>query len=244
MSKRLTRKEIKHDIREDEVRNVLEDIFLWLQDNTRLAIGLVVGLVVLMLLGFAGRSYLTAQGDQASAELAAAMKLKSAPILTEGSTPDDPDEPSFASEELRSAAAKAAFEAIRGQMGASVAGDIAGLYLADYALAEGNLDSARQSWEEFLGKHQGHALAMSVKLNLIRLDRQQGRSEALVEELRSALASSRHLLPEDALLFELAQTLEQLDRGDEAVESYQQILDDHPSSPFAAAARERTSSVS
>lgn len=238
MSQRLTRKEIKHDIREDEVQTVLQRVFQTLVEKPKIIVGVIVGFIVLVL-GLTGLfAYLDRRAAAASEELAAAIRIAAAPIEAEGANPDDPDDPSFPSEEARRAAARKALEQVRG----GVAGEVAGLYLADIAASEGDTETARNIWQGFLDRHDDHALALSVRLNLIHLDRQNGRAQEVADRLQSELDGDDRSLPEDVLLFELAKTLEALGQDDESVDLYQRILDEHPRSAYAAEARQRTTS--
>jgi TolA-binding protein len=90
-----------------------------------------------------------------------------------------------------------------------------------------------------VSSNSGHALAASVKINLVELDRAEGNHEALAERLQKELDGSSDL-PEDLLLYQLARTRKDLGQADEAQELYQQILDQHPGSPYAAIARQAT----
>ncbi len=236
MSQRLTRKEIKHDIRDDEVRGFLVRVFDFLQERPSIVVGAVVGFLVLVLGVTALLAYLDSRREGASEELASALKIAGAPILEEGAAPDDPDEPSFATEDAKRARAREAFEEVR----SGVAGEVADLYLADIAAGEGDTETARKIWESFLADHADHVLALSVRLNLIHLDRQNGRAQEVADELQRELDSAARTLPEDVVLFELAQTLVELGREDEAVELYQRILDEHPKSPYTEQARRMT----
>ncbi len=239
MSHRLTRKEIKHDIRDDEVRNVLVRVFDFMQERPKVVVGAIAGFVVLVLAVSGVLAYLDSRGDTASEELASALRIAGAPVNEDDAKPEDPDEPSFASEAAKRARAKQAFEGLRG-VGSSVAGDVANLYLADIAASEGDTETARGIWESFLADHEDHVLALSVRLNLIHLDRNNGRTQEVADELQRELDSAAKTLPEDVILFELAQTLEALDQADAALELYQRILDEYPKSPYTADARRVT----
>ena len=242
MSQRLTRKEIKHDIREDEVRGMLLRIFDVVQQRPNLIVGGVVGIIALILVLTGLFAYFDSRAEKANEELAAAIKVAAARVGEEAPA-DDSDEPSFATEEERRGGAKEAFEKVRDGLGASVAGDIANLYLADIAIEEGDTVAAREIWEAFLRDHDEHVLALSVRVNLIHLDRQDGRAQEVADKLQSELDSAVKTLPEDVILFELAQTLETLEQQDAALEAYQRILDDHPKSPYSAKARQMTTSA-
>ncbi len=242
MSHRLTRKEIKHDIRDDEVRSRLVRIFEFLQERPSVVVGAVVGLVVLVLGVTALLAYLDNRGEAASEELASALRIAGAPVTEADAKPDDPEEPSFPTEDAKRTRAKEAFEEVRGGVGSSVAGEVADLYLADIAARDGDTEAAREIWESFLADHENHVLALSVRLNLIHLDRQDGRVQEVADELQRELDSASRALPEDVVLFELAQTLEELGRADDAALLYQRILDEHPKSPYTEQARRMTTS--
>lgn len=244
MSQRLTRKEIKQDIREDEVRGVLVRVFEFLQERPYVIVGVVAAFFALVIGVTTLMSYLEGRGDKASEELATALKIASAPIDEEGATPEDAEDPSFASDEAKRSRSKEVFEAVHTGGGSGVASDVAGLYLADIAASEGDNETARGIWESFLADHSDHILALSVRLNLIHLDRENGRAQEVADGLQQELNSAVKTLPEDVILFELAQTLEALDQEDAAIELYQRILDEHPKSPYTAEARRVTTVVS
>lgn len=236
MSKRLTRKEIKHDIRHDEVQEALVTTWDRILQNQRLVVGVLVGLFVLAAAASGLAAFMDSQKRAASEALADAIKIAGAPIVEDGAKPDDPLQPTFASEADRAARAKTAL----GEVGSGVAEDVAELYLAGMAARDGDTAEARRIWEGFLKSHKDHLLAASVRLNLIQLDRAEGKAQEVADKLRAELASSTRTLPEDVVLFELAQTLEELGQDEEARDQYQRILDDFPESPYATEARRKT----
>ena len=78
-----------------------------------------------------------------------------------------------------------------------------------------------------------------MQLNLYSLDRTEGRGEQLAAELRGAVATETSTLPKDALLFELAATLEQLGDEDGARETFRRLVDEFPESGYAIRARQQ-----
>jgi len=238
MSKRLTRKQIKEDIRHDELQTAVTSTVDSITSHRNLVIWAVVA-VVAVAAAVSIALYWKEKSDKgASLELAKAIEIYEAPILETGAKPDDPDHPSFSSEQERRAKAREAFEAVSG----GTAADVASLFLAEMSLAEGDKETARATWEAFLKDHKTHVLALAVRRDLIRLDREEGKGDEVVQELQAELSSEEKNLPEDLLLFELAETLDSLDRGEEAETYYKRILDDYPSSSFASQARQKTSS--
>lgn len=242
MSTRLSPKKIKHDIREDEFRSFIVRGFDYLTENPMEVLKIFGAVLLLVLLVTAGYSYMDSRKTAAHEDLAAALKIYEAPILEEGATPDDPKAPSFASEEERTAKAKAMFEEVHGALGAGMAGEIASLYLAQIEAAAGNIDIARATWEDFLSQHSDHILALSVRLNLLRLDRANGKAAEVAETLEKELASPAKSLPEDVILYELAATREMMGEKEASLSLYQRIIDEYPQSPYVERARQLTTS--
>ncbi len=244
MSERLTRKEIKQDIREDEFRGYLLQVFDTIAERPKIIAGTVVGILVLVLALTGLFAFLDSRKEQANNDLAEAMKIIAAPVVDADAEAPEDAELTFGDEDARRAKAKGAFEDLRGKVGANIAGDVASLYLADIAIEEGDKEGARAIWTAFLDQNSDHILALSVRLNLIQLERDSGRAQELADELQQQLNSAVKKLPEDVILFELARTLDVLDQKDAALEAYQRILDDHPKSPYTAKARQMTTSAS
>ena len=239
MNQRLTRKEIKRDEFATAVGRGVE----YAESHARtltLAIGAAIAVALLAFLAYA---LLGSRSEKSSEALAHAMKVYNAPINATGAKPDDPKEPSFADQGARRARAKQLFEEVRDDYGSTDAADIAGLYLAQIALAEGQPDRARELWAEFVDDHGDHILASEARVNLIHLDRQQGKGEELAQRLKAMLEEEEPALPKDVILNELAVTLEQLNRKEEAVQAYQRILDEFPQSVYRATAQQKVTTL-
>lgn len=238
MSDRLTRKEMK---RQDTFQITMGHVLDWIRSHRRQIIA-GAALVVLVVLGLAGWAlWLKATEDDAQARLAEAMKAYGAPIRGEGEdAAADGDELSFPSAEARRTRAAELFEGVVEDFRASDAADVARVYLAEIAAAQGETERARELWLDFLDEYPRHLLGAEVRLNLYALDRAAGRGEEVAAELQAMLDDEKRPLPEDVILHELAVTLESLGRQEEAAEHYQDLVDRFAQSPYAVAARERT----
>lgn len=102
-------------------------------------------------------------------------------------------------------------------------------HLGELEAANGGFKEARALWQR-LAEGGPADLAADAEMSLILLDREQGRFEELAERLESLVESGGSHLPEDVLLFELAQTLEQLGRYEEAgrILRFQEIAPEAP----------------
>lgn len=101
--------------------------------------------------------------------------------------------------------------------------------LAELQAENGRFDEARRLWQS-LTEGGPDDLAAGAEMNLIHLDREQGRLEELAGRLESLVESGESHLPEDVLLFELAQTLEQLGRHEEArrIKRFEEVVPEEP----------------
>lgn len=235
MSSRLTRKDIKRD----EVLETIGGFVGFITRNVKAILFSVAGLIVLALAAAGYRAISEGKAAEANLALSRALSAYSAPIDAESPRPDDPSEPSFASQATRTARARELFAEVTESFSGTDAADIAGVYLGSIASAEGDLEQARERWQSFVERQKGHLLALEVRLNLMALDRAVGRGEELVDELRAELASARSEIPEEVLLDQLGLTLESLGRTEEAADIYRRLVQDYPFSVYTQGANER-----
>ncbi len=236
MSDRLSREEIERD----EAAIALEKSASFMQKHAKTLVLVVVAALVMTAVILGVNWWLSIQGAKANAALTEALEVYRAPVGAAAAQGAEPDE-AFADEAARRARASELFQAVRDDFGMTDAADVADVYLAQIAAETGDLDRARELWRGFVDAHDDHVLAGQVRVNLIHLDRQQGQAQAVVERLEPMLeaAPDERELPADVVLWELAQTYEELDRGDEAEATYRRLAEEYPTSAYAAQARQR-----
>jgi predicted negative regulator of RcsB-dependent stress response len=239
MNQRLTRKDIKRDEFTAAVGRSVE----YAETHVRTLIYAVGGLLLLVALAVAFHFYRSGQQEKANQALAEALKVYQAPVTATGAKPTDPAEPSFPTDAARRTRAKELLAKVHQDYGSTDAGGVASLYLAQIAADEGRLDEARKLWNNFADDHKGTMLGAEARLNLLALDRKQGKGEDVVKELRSMLEKGDSPLPQDMVLHELGAALEDLHRPQEAIQSYQRILDEFPQSPYRTDAQQKISAL-
>lgn len=231
---RLTRKEIKRD----EVLETLTSIMHWLGDNSR---NILVGLGVVLLLILAGAAYYGyRQGREAEAGelLAEAVDVLAAPAGPGADGAGGGE--SFVDERARAARGREILDQVRSDFSGTSAARIARVYLGELAASEGSYEVARDHWESFLEGREGDMLASTVKVNLMSLDRLEGRGQDLITRLREEVESGSSSLPQDVLLYQLALTQEHEGDTAGARDTWSRLADEHPMSPFAQEARSRS----
>jgi hypothetical protein len=189
----------------------------FLRDHGRTIIAGVVALLVVVAIAAFYREYQQRREITATEDLAEALLIAQAPVVPSGATPPDTDQPTFTTEEARLARAREMFDKVRADHAGTDAADIASVYRADVATREGDLALARELWEGFLQRQKDHMHSM--------LD-----------------SPEKNGLPTDVLLNQLAITLEDSGREEEAGRAYRRIIDEFPDSPYVAGARAQTES--
>lgn len=216
MKHKLSRQEIKRD----EVLEGLAGIWAYLQHHTKSMMFGILGILVAVGAVLAYGAVRKGKEQRANIELAAALE-------------------SYRAEDRDDEATRQALEVVVDGYGGTDAGSVANVYLGSMAAERGDVDEARRRWEAFLQAEPEHMLAASVQMDLISLDRSEGDDEQLVERLRGFLPPGKSALPEDAVLFELGVTLEDLGRPGEALSTYDDLIERFPSSVYISDARTR-----
>jgi len=239
MNERLTRKDIKRDDFTAAMGRGVEYAGSHVR-NIAYAIG---GVLLLVALGIAIHFYRANRLEEANHALAGAMKVYQAPVTATGAKPADADEPSFPTDAARRTRAQELLKKVHDDYGSTAAGAVASLYLAQIAADEGRLDEARKLWSDYADDHEGTMLGAEARLNLLALDRKQGKGEQVAQQLRGMLEKGDTPLPQDMILHELGTTLEDLHRPQEAIQSYQRILDEFPQSPYRTEAQQKVAAL-
>jgi len=244
MSERhLSRKEIKHDIREDKVRTTLEHVFIYLAENTWVIAAVGGGILALIGIVIGVGAYRDRQLDAANEVLGQAIRVYAAPIDTVAPKPDDRQQPTFASTEERNARARELFEQVRREHGGSGPDMVAAVYLGRIHLQDGDEATARELWNEAVAQSDDVLLSSMVTVSLLALDREAGQGEQVVTRLQAELDAPDRTLPTDILLFELAVTFEDLERTSDAQQTFQRLSDEYPESPYAQRALTRATEI-
>jgi predicted negative regulator of RcsB-dependent stress response len=229
----------RRDMKRDELATAMGRGVEYAESHARTLITAIGALLAVGLLAALWYMYRGHVADQANVSLAQAVKVYQAPIDPAAPKPDDPQNPTFADEAARRAKAKGLFEKLKDDYGSTSAGDVAAVYLGQIAVAEGQPDRARELWNGFVDKHGDHLLAGETRVNLFHLDRSSGKAEEVATKLSAMLDQTEPPLPQDVILGELAATQEQLGKKQEAIQSYQRIVDEFPQSPYARDARQK-----
>jgi len=81
--------------------------------------------------------------------------------------------------------------------------------------------------------------AAAAELDAAKLLAAQGKTAEAIDRLKRAIESPKAAAPKDALLFTLAQVYEQSGSAADAKATYQRLINDYPTSPYRADARQK-----
>ncbi len=227
----------REDLKRNELGEAIGAGIHYAEDHKRMilyGVGAVVGAVLLA----AGIFYwLGSRKDGANELLASALRADGGEVVATGATPGDEAHPSFATEAARRGRAKELFTELDSKYGSTATGRVAKLYLAQIAVAENDKERAKQLWKAFLDAEPAGALAATARVNLYKLDREEGRGAELAAALTTMLEADDKPLPSDVILYQLALTYEALDKRDDARTTYRRIVEEYPQSPYIADAQ-------
>lgn len=233
------RKELKDQIKQDELTSGLEQAAAWAaRHRDELRIG---GLVFLVLAGAAlaithVREQRLREGERA---LRDALTTFESPVASE--LPPGAERPAgqvFLSAEEKYKTAAAAFEGVARRYPTSTAGVRASYFGALSRLELGQFAEAEKALKEL--QERGAGLEPDLaRLALADCYRRSGQVDKAVEAFRSFASNPSASLPRDQALMSAAQTLEDARRFAEARAAYRQLTEEFPASVFAAQARAR-----
>lgn len=209
---RISRKEMKRNEMAETVGTVVD----YTRSHTRTLLYAVIAVVALLLLAAGFFVWRGQRGAAAADALAEAMAVE------EG----DPT-------------ARDRFQEVIDRYSGSGAADVARLYLAGFAVTDGDHAAARELWQVTVERSGDTALGQQARLNLWELDRSTGRQQEALAEIRALLDDDSPPLPADQLLYQLALTLEAAGEDLEARDTYQRLLDEHPQSILRGVAQQR-----
>jgi hypothetical protein len=227
----------REDLKRNELGEAIEGAIHYAEDHSKTILR-VAGIVVAVGVVVAGAYFwISSRSDAANELLVRGLKSFDAAVVSTGALPDDPVRPTFASEAARRERSKALFGELDDRFGGSSVGRIAKLYLAQIALQENDAARARALWTEFLEAEAKGPMAAAARVNLWKLDRGEGKAQAVADEIQKILAADDRPLPDDVLLYQLALAYEALGKSDEEAAAYRRIVDEHPQSPYFATAQ-------
>lgn len=227
----------REDLKRNELGEAIGGAIHYAEDHSKTIVRVAIGLVAVGVIALAVYFWTSSRREAANELLVAGLKTFDAAIVESGANPDDPVRPTFPSLEARKAKSLELFTKLDDSYGGTRTGRVAKLYLAQLAVDDNDLARARALWSDYLDDEKTGPMAAAARVNLWKLDRNEGKSQAVADEIRGMLGASDRPLPEDVLLYQLALCHAALGQKDEAAAAYRRIVDEHPQSPYFSVAQ-------
>ncbi len=237
------KKELKQQIKQDELLSRIGQAWTWLQANRATAqrFALVaLGLIVLVVGALAFQSHRT---HAANLALDAAQQLYETPLASEVTADSaPPGSASFPSAAEKYKKAAAAFDGVERAFPTLAAGLRARYFGALCRIELGDYETARKTLQVIADRQQAGALEPTLaRLALADIARRTGAVDKALESYRALADDASGAVPRDHALMTLAVTLEDASRRAEACASYERLVEQFPNSVYAAEARRRAS---
>lgn len=235
------KKELKKQIKQDELISGVEHMASWAQAHPR---ELRAGVVAVLVLGGAAFGIITFIKNRARAAedaFASALETFEAPVVAE--LPPDAPKPSgvvYATPEEKFRKAAAAFDGVERAYPSLAVAQRARYYGALARIEIGDKAGAEKALNEVAATKGGIGLEPALaRLALAGLERRSGALDKAVDSYKKLAEDASFPLPRDHALMDLASTLEQARRLEEARAAYRRLTDEFPESVYAPDARRR-----
>ena len=229
----------RHDLKHDKFVDEIGALSVRARANQRLL--LAVGGALVAVAGIVAGIFFFRSSREDKAQEALASAIDTAEASVGATPPQGATGPHFKTEAERNAAAEKAFKDVRANYSGSDAADVAGLYLARIAAANGDVKTARTLLEDFVDDHGDNILVSTARFSLYQLRIENGEAAQVAKELDAELAKTAPVLPGDSLLVLLAQAYEVQGNVAKSKESYKRITTEFPESPYVVEAARRAS---
>ncbi len=234
------KRNLKHKIKQDEFRSGMEHSWDWTRGHwAELRIVLlavvVVGALVVGLNVF--QKQRQEAGEHAFGE---AQGIFDAPLTAELPPGEKPAGPSYATPAEKYQKARASFDAVAAKYGSSRVGLRARYYSALCRVELGDTAGAEKELQELANRSEKDALVPGLaRLALAETYRRTGQVDKAVAEYGRIVDDPNAGVPRDHALMRLASTLEEAQRGRDAGAAYRRLVEEFPTSVYAADARRR-----
>jgi hypothetical protein len=241
------KKDLRKQIKQDELVSGVEHGMAWVQGHRREA-ALTVGLVaVLGVLALSLTYYQKTRQSAADAAFSEALTLFHGDVQGERppGAPPSAEVVVFPSSGEKFTKAAAAFDGIERRYSSMPIAQRARYYAALCRLEIGQADPARKVLEELAArKDPGRIEPSLARLTLADLKRKSGELEGALEAYRAMADDPGLAIPRDHVLMTLGAALEEARRLPEAASAYRRVSQEFPSSPFAREAEQRAEYLS
>jgi TolA-binding protein len=237
----------RHHLKENELVHTIEATRDFMESRKReIGVGVVV-VLVLAAIGVGALVYRQSGQSRGSELLAEAMVALNARVVPAGATASGEDIPaaaslgatgSFATESAKLNAALPKLQAAADAYPDSSAGITARYHLAGALAALSRHDEAIKQFDDVARRAGTNSLyGRMARLGKADTQARAGQLDAAIATWKEMASSTSGEFPVDAILMELARAYAQKGDKEEARKTFNQLIDQHPDSPYMSEAR-------
>jgi len=243
----------RHELKENDLARAVGSTREWVASRGRQIIGAILALVVIGGGVFGVLAYRNREQARGQDLLAAAMVVMNTAVVPVTNTTKPGEAPAaasitakgtFSSEEQKLNAALPKLRAAADAFPGTEAGITARYHLASTLASLGKQKDAIAQFDEVAKRAGADSLyGRMAQLGKADAQTQAGELDAAIATWKALAAKKDGDLPQDAILMELARAYQAKGNTADARKTFNQIVDDHPDSPYVADARKELDSL-
>jgi TolA-binding protein len=238
----------RHQLKENELAQTLIAAREAIEKRKALLTWITMALILVLLIGGGVMTWRRQTSSRAEALLADAMVTFNARVVPATASPETPGEVpaaatlgaagSYASEAAKLTAALPKLKAAADAYPDTESGITARYHYAGSLAALGKYDEAIKEFDE-VARRAGTTSLYGRMSKLGKADTQAraGQTDAAIATWKELASSKDEDLPQDAILMELAKAYQAKGNEEEARKTFNQIVSDHPTSPYTPEAK-------
>jgi TolA-binding protein len=243
----------RHNLKENDLARVIGGIREWVGPHSTQIAAAALGVVVIAGAVFGVLTWRNREQSQGQDLLAAAMVVMNTAVVPVTATTTPGEAPAaasitatgtFSTEAQKLNAALPKLRAAADAFPDTVAGITARYHLASTLASLGKQKDAVAEFDQVVKRAGADSLyGRMAQLGKADSQAQAGEVDAAIATWKELAAKKDSVLPEDAILMELARAYQLKGNTAEARKTFSQIVDDHPDSPYVADARKELDSL-
>jgi TolA-binding protein len=238
----------RHKLKENDFARTVEHARDVVAQRRRDIITVTVAVVVLLILVGGYTWWRSSRNARANGLLAEALATYSAPVVpptppSPGSPPPVPQPGTFQTEQARAEAALPKFQEAANAYPNSDAGIAARYHVASLLASLGRHGEAEQRYREVVDQADDSIYARTAQLGLAEVLVAQQKYDAAIAIYTELSRDTNGQIPVDSVLMELGRTYARAGRKDEAIATFNRVVQEFPQSLYASDAKQELEEV-
>jgi len=235
----------RHHLKQNEIAETTARLVSTVSQHQRRIKTVGGALVVVLLLVGVFLFWRGRQANQAGEQLGVALALLDATIAPAPTIPGAKQAPgTFPTEQARAEATLAAFQKVAAEFPSAEAGIAAKFHAAGELMALGRFADAVQAYDDVIsGADRSSIYRPMARMGLAEAKAAAGQYDEAIKSLTDLSAERDSTLPVDGVLMQLGRVCLKAGKTDEARAAFRRVVDEFPTSAYAADAGQRLTAL-